>query len=104
MVGLQSGQMQRTVNPSTFVFDGSNPSPTTNHRTPTSVVFYLCFYNIYFVLGDGLHPFLSEPDRKQVAPARLLKTCHWQLFLTHSPPTTNHSSPNFCGFFMLKPL
>ena len=29
MEGWQSGQMQRTVNPSTFVYDGSNPSPST---------------------------------------------------------------------------
>ena len=28
--GWQSGQMQRTVNPSTFVYDGSNPSPSTS--------------------------------------------------------------------------
>ena len=29
MEGWQSGQMQRTVNPSTLVYDGSNPSPST---------------------------------------------------------------------------
>ena len=28
--GWQSGQMQRTVNPSTFVYEGSNPSPSTS--------------------------------------------------------------------------
>ena len=30
--GWQSGQMQRTVNPSTFVYDGSNPSPSTTDK------------------------------------------------------------------------
>ena len=30
MEGWQSGQMQRTVNPSTNVYDGSNPSPSTS--------------------------------------------------------------------------
>ena len=28
--GWQSGHMQRTVNPSTFVYEGSNPSPSTS--------------------------------------------------------------------------
>ena len=47
---LQSGQMQRTVNPSTFVFDGSNPSLPTNDFMTLAYASFLFFSNISIFL------------------------------------------------------
>ena len=53
--GLQSGQMLRTVNPSSYDFDGSNPSPSTmiSSSEPKSHLFmYLtkCGNTFFFLL------------------------------------------------------
>ncbi len=39
--GLQSGQMLRTVNPSSHDFDGSNPSPSTILKTDPCWSFFI---------------------------------------------------------------
>ena len=57
---LQSGQMQRTVNPSSFDFDGSNPSlPTKNdisepgsEKSDTYVAFFYAKKSV-ILLGEN---------------------------------------------------
>ena len=60
---LQSGQMQRTVNPSSFDFDGSNPSlPTKNdiddpllENIGVYVAFFMQKFLKFAVIGNNAY-------------------------------------------------